>query len=436
MGQKWTLRTGDGRGGGVPALVARRCRDRANHLHTTAFMGLPTKEWKARGTFSEVDSGGNPEAKVRKHVPVVTVEGSKAKIAVNHGMAPDHWIQAVWIEADGKPVAEHVFAPTDMPEVELDIPTDATEITAFSMCNLHDVYTSPATPIGARDVRLIAFGSCRKQSLPVPIWDAVLSLRPDAWLWTGDAVYPRGNASPEELRGAYRKVAADDSRVRSAVRVYDGVYDDHDFGLNDAGSAFVGREASRQAFLDEIVRAPADSVRRTQPGGLYGSRTLGRPPRQVKLIMLDTRFSRDDHAIPSVGGLSWLPKPGYAAAAVRLASAAFGIGSAHDGDVLGSEQWSWLRTELTNSSAAVHIIVSSIQVGANFGCRWPLPAKEQAAVRIPQQQKLNASTSQSHSARRWALGPLCRPCGLHHRVALLQLGLAPLIAAHRLCSTS
>eukprot|EP00967_Tisochrysis_lutea_P086546 scaffold122034_cov32-Tisochrysis_lutea.AAC.5 len=216
----------------------------------------------------------------------------------------------------------------------------------------------------AEEVRLVAFGSCRKQSLAAPVWDAVVGLKPDAWIWTGDAVYPRGNASPEELRAAYRAVAADDERVRRAVRVYDGVYDDHDFGLNDAGSAFFGREASRQAFLDEIVRCPANSVRRTQSNGLYTALTLGRAPREVKVVMLDTRFSRDDHAIPSVGGSSWIPKPGYVAAAIRLASAALGIGSAHEGDVLGAEQWEWLRSELTNSSAAVHIIVSSIQVCA------------------------------------------------------------------------
>jgi desulfoferrodoxin (superoxide reductase-like protein) len=367
-------------------------------------MGLPTEEWKAQGMSSEAEPDGNPEARVKKHVPVVTVDGGKAKVAVHHGMEADHWIQAVWIEADGKPVAEHEFAPTDAPEAELDIPADAAEITAFSMCNLHHVYASPATPIDAGEVKLIALGSCRKQSLPAPVWDAVLSLRPDAWLWTGDAVYPRPNASPDELRGAYHKAAADDSRVRSAVRVYDGVYDDHDFGLNDAGRTFGGREVSRQIFLDEIVRAPADSVRRTQPGGLYGSRTLGRPPRQMKLILLDTRFSRDDHAIPSVGGSSWIPKPGYAAAAVRLASAALGIGSAYEGDVLGREQWEWLRTELTNSSAAVHLIVSSIQVG---------PARMTRGT--PWQ---GARGCKHPSTTRKPIHPACRsrPCDLHLRI--------------------
>ena len=48
---------------------------------------------------------------------------------------------------------------------------------------------------------------------------------------------------------------------------------------------------------------------------------------------------------------------------MRGVSALLGIGSAHEGDILGSEeQWRWLEGELTNSSAAAHLIVSSVQV--------------------------------------------------------------------------
>eukprot|EP00967_Tisochrysis_lutea_P069237 scaffold90945_cov29-Tisochrysis_lutea.AAC.1 len=110
-------------------------------------MGLPTEEWKAKGCFSEAAPGDNPEAKVKKHVPVVTVEGGKAKVVVGHGMAEDHWIQAVWIEVDGKAVAEKEFVHTDKPEAELDIPAGAKEIIAYSMCNLHDVYATAAISV-------------------------------------------------------------------------------------------------------------------------------------------------------------------------------------------------------------------------------------------------------------------------------------------------
>jgi alkaline phosphatase D len=79
--------------------------------------------------------------------------------------------------------------------------------------------------------------------------------------------------------------------------------------------------------------------------------------------MLDTRYARADFAIPSVGGSSWLPKAGQVAGLVRGLSALLGVGATHKGDLLGSEeQWRWLESELTNSSASAHLIVSSVQV--------------------------------------------------------------------------
>jgi desulfoferrodoxin (superoxide reductase-like protein) len=110
-------------------------------------MGLTTEEWKAKGVVTVANPGDNAEAKLTKHVPVITIEGGKAKLAVGHGMAADHWIMAVWIEVDGKSVAEKEFTHTDKPEAELDIPEGAKEITAFSMCNQHDVFSSAATPV-------------------------------------------------------------------------------------------------------------------------------------------------------------------------------------------------------------------------------------------------------------------------------------------------
>ena len=103
-----------------------------------------------------------------------------------------------------------------------------------------------------------------------------------------------------------------------------------------------------------MLRAPRDSPRRTQEGGLYAARLFGPPGRQVKLVLLDTRYGRDSHALPSVGASRWLPKAGYVAAMERLGCAALGLGRNHEGDVLGEAQWRWLRRELTNSSAQVH----------------------------------------------------------------------------------
>ena len=44
------------------------------------------------------------------------------------------------------------------------------------------------------------------------------------------------------------------------------------------------------------------------------------------------------------------------------AGGGWGQGSDYDGDMLGAEQWAWLDDQLTQSSARVHLLVSSVQV--------------------------------------------------------------------------
>ena len=226
----------------------------------------------------------------------------------------------------------------------------------------------PADQPSRRSSTTIAFGSCRKQVLPQPIFNAIARQRPDVWVWTGDYLYfkPKARLAGDiaaALKASYLVAAATDGerKLRAAVPIIDGVYDDHDYGENDAGGSFELRELSRQLFLDEVLRAPADSPRRTQSGGLYGMRTFGEPPHQLKLLLLDTRFARGEPALPSVGAITWLPSPGNIAGILRALCALLGIGSTED--LLGSqEQWEWLEHELTNSTAAAHLIVSSVQV--------------------------------------------------------------------------
>ena len=87
-------------------------------------------------------------------------------------------------------------------------------------------------------LRRIAFGSCRKQAKPQPVWDAVAATEPELWLWTGDSIYPQTPTTPELLRSAYESAEADRGyrAMLSSTRLgIEGVYDDHDFGENDGG---------------------------------------------------------------------------------------------------------------------------------------------------------------------------------------------------------
>ena len=125
----------------------------------------------------------------------------------------------------------------------------------------------PAADADGAPLSRLAFGSCRKTTSPQHIWRAIAADRPDVWLWTGDAVYTPRPAGRRELLQAYERVGADsdEARALSVVREVEGVYDDHDYGPNDAGRHFEHRELSRSLFLDRVVRAPPDSPTSSVP---------------------------------------------------------------------------------------------------------------------------------------------------------------------------
>lgn len=177
----------------------------------------------------------------------------------------------------------------------------------------------------------IAFGSCSDQDRPQPIWDPVVAARPQLWVWLGDNVYA-DTADIAEMRRIYTMAKAHPgyTALRAATPVI-GTWDDHDYGRNDAGKEFPARAGAQQALLD-FLDEPAASPRRRQEG-VYASYLYGPPGRQVKVILLDTRYHRD-------------PRDD----------------EGKTGDILGEAQWAWLERELRGSTAQVHLIGSGIQV--------------------------------------------------------------------------
>ncbi|KAL2529818.1 Calcineurin-like metallo-phosphoesterase superfamily protein [Forsythia ovata] len=205
-------------------------------------------------------------------------------------------------------------------------------------------------------VSRIAFGSCANQSAPQPIWDAIINFKPQVFVWLGDNIYgdfrhpfklfgkertigpwkniPRFSPTSEhEMQHRYQIAKANPgySRLRENTKVV-GTWDDHDYGLNDAGKEFPKKVTNQKLMLD-FLDEPQDSPRRKQ-AGVYASYTFGPVGKQIKVILLDTRYHRDP-----------------------LAS---------DGSILGSSQWQWLEEELNAPATAITVIGSSIQVISNF----------------------------------------------------------------------
>jgi len=189
---------------------------------------------------------------------------------------------------------------------------------AFGLASLH---------AEGEALQRIAFGSCAHQDKPQPIWQAIRAAEPDLWIWMGDIVY--GDTEDMEVLaekyGQLAKLPGYAALARSTPVI--GVWDDHDYGANNAGKEYLKKAQSQQVLLD-FLGVPESSPRR-QREGVYHSRVFGPEGRRVQTILLDARYHRDS------------PGP--------------------EGDVLGEAQWRWLEERL-EEPAALRLVVSGVQV--------------------------------------------------------------------------
>jgi alkaline phosphatase D len=185
-------------------------------------------------------------------------------------------------------------------------------------------------------IERLAFGSCNKHDLPQPIWLPIINDSPDLFIWLGDNVY--GDTDDMELlKSKYdaQNQQQDYKRLKLNTPVI-GIWDDHDYGINDGGKFYAQKKESQQLMLD-FLGEPASSPRRKQEGA-YASYTYGVGENSIKILLLDARYHRDTlHVIDKVYQLN------------------------HEGTLLGEEQWKWLEEELKNSKASLNIIASGIQ---------------------------------------------------------------------------
>jgi len=200
----------------------------------------------------------------------------------------------------------------------------------------------------ARPIARIAVGSCIRQDRPQPIWAGVAAFGPEVLLLLGDTIYG-DTEDMGVLREKYARLAANEgfAALRAKVPLV-AVWDDHDYGANDAGREYPMRRESQREFLD-FFGVAADAPLRKQEG-IYRAVTVGPPGKRVQFICLDTRYHRS------------------APATMPLAQRIKGQGHYVPTDdpqqaVLGEEQWAWLAGVL-REPAELRIVLSSIQVAA------------------------------------------------------------------------
>ena len=190
-----------------------------------------------------------------------------------------------------------------------------------------------------QQVSTIAFGSCNNQDKDQLMWKPILSNRPDLWVWLGDNIY----ADTDDMLSMstmYQKVLhePDYLKLRQQSSIM-GIWDDHDYGVNDGDKTYPKRKDSKDLMLKFLAVPKNDPVWERE--GAYQSYTMGPVGHQVKVILLDGRYFRDE----------LVPNP--------TKTPRYFINET--GDMLGETQWKWLENELRNSTAQIHIIGCGIQ---------------------------------------------------------------------------
>ncbi len=192
-------------------------------------------------------------------------------------------------------------------------------------------------------ISLIAFGSCCSQWAPdLTIFSAIRSKHPDLYIALGDNMYAdvAGLENlpfyPAFIELGYNVLGSKEpfKSFKSNVPIIP-TWDDHDYGLNNAGKNFPHKSKSKDLFM-KFWNIPTDSPIRRH-GGVYNAYYYGEGEYKVQIIMLDTRWFLDVLS----------PEP----------IAATNDTSKH---ILGEEEWHWLETEL-KKPARIRIIGSSTQ---------------------------------------------------------------------------
>lgn len=213
----------------------------------------------------------------------------------------------------------------------------------------------------------IAFGSCSKQSSPQPILRKVVEKEPDLFIYLGDNIYG-DTKDMNVLREKYEMLGEKDEfqKLRASTRVV-SIWDDHDYGWNDAGKEYEFKAESKEIFMD-FWQVPDDSARR-QHEGIYGVHRFQANERTVQVILLDTRTFRDRLKVNTKP----IPKD---------FKNAYQPDADPDKTLLGAEQWEWLES-VFREPADLRIVCSSIQFGHEYNGweSWTnLPGEQQKMI--------------------------------------------------------
>ena len=185
----------------------------------------------------------------------------------------------------------------------------------------------------------LSFGSCFGLfNKSTDIFKNIKAYNPYMWIWLGDYAYtdkfsPFGwSPNPiEKVIYQYNRTYTQKYYQSLEKEHYIiGVWDDHDYGLNNANKYFTGGKAVKPVFLDFI--GERENTERRKREGVYEDYQIKLKNLSIRLILLDVRSFKES--------LLW----------------------DKDADILGEEQWEWFENIFKNTKDDIYLIGSGVQV--------------------------------------------------------------------------
>lgn len=172
-----------------------------------------------------------------------------------------------------------------------DEPLDADDLNAASSFTTHAE--------GPQDL-VVAIGACARRGSNGAVFDQIVEMNPDLYLAVGDMHYGSvSSGDPEDhLReyGVALRQPAQSQLFRSIPTAY--IWDDHDYGPNDAGADSPSRAAVANAYRAAV---PHYGVSENIADPIAQAFTIGR----VRFILTDTRSQRTENSMLGPDQLAW-----------------------------------------------------------------------------------------------------------------------------------
>jgi phosphodiesterase/alkaline phosphatase D-like protein len=167
----------------------------------------------------------------------------------------------------------------------------------------------------------IAVGSCARLGSNGVVYETIRNLKPDLFLIPGDFFYADHIETLDQFAAAYTETLTSPAQAALLAEVPVAyLWDDHDYGRNDADSTSPTRDLARTAFATYVPHYPL-----TGSGTINQAFTLGR----TRFLLLDNRSARDPKSDPDGPGKT----------------------------MLGPDQLDWLETQLLDANGKYPLIV-------------------------------------------------------------------------------